>query len=410
MTVFPTLDPLVLQEVIDILSKRFEEKIQIRSVAQLSEPTRSNRLLRLSLQNPEKKVPASLIFKQTCLEASEKDKDAFERFVRDWAGLEFLSQVKSKELLVPHFYGGSIQHRFILLEDLGEHHVSLVDSLTGDNETQAKAALLRFMKTLGQFHAAGYGKTEIYFEILEKLNPGVKSWQEDLKIIFDDPFSKLKSLFKVFGFLQSESLWTEINMVLKVPLEPGPFTTFVHGDNCPDNVFDNSDKNELHLIDFEWGSVRSALLDGTYLRMSMPTCWCSKAIPESLITSLETTYREELMKKIPAAQDDKTYHTAYTQACAFWMVNSLAEIIKVMDEDRLYYSGPVPEKCFWNPEENSGRPRTLSRLQAFVDVSKKYEKLEQLRAMAEQILQALKIKWPDAKPLDLYPAFAQVKD
>ncbi|MBP6951637.1 MAG: phosphotransferase [Alphaproteobacteria bacterium] len=407
MSITVLIDPLILQEGIDILSEKFKKPLKIKSVVQLSELERRNSLLRIYLQNPEKRMPNSLIFKQTCVEPSETEKDAFARFVRDWAGLEFLSQVKAKKLLAPRFYGGSIKYRFVLLEDLGEQHISLVDSLTGDNEPQAKAALHRFMKCLGQFHATGYGKTEAYFEILKKLTSEASSWQEDLKIIFDDPFPKLKSVLKTFGISPSESLWAEINMVLKASLEPGPFTTFIHGDNCPDNVFDNPGKNELLLIDFEWGSVRSALLDGTYLRMSMPTCWCSKAIPENLISSLEATYRAELMKKIPAANDDETYHTAYTQACAFWMLTIFVEIEKVMDEDRLYNSGPVPEKGVWKAEENSGRPRTLSRLQAFINVSKKYDKLPHLKSIATQVLRELKTRWPDAKPLDLYPTFHQ---
>jgi hypothetical protein len=45
------------------------------------------------------------------------------------------------------------------------------------------------------------------------------------------------------------------------------------------------------------------LLDGTYLRMSMPTGWCAKAIPIDVIESLEIIYREELKRTIPAAND-----------------------------------------------------------------------------------------------------------
>jgi hypothetical protein len=408
MTVTSSIDPFVLEEVIDILSKHFEQKVQIQSITQLSEETRRNTVLRIHPQNDETGLPESLIFKQSCLDLTETDEEAFARFARDWAGLEFLSKVKSDDLLVPRFYGGSIEHRFVLLEDLGEQHVSLVDSLTGDDETQAIASLQRFMKCLGQFHGAGYGKIDIYFKILKKLTPKVPSWQEDLKITFDDSLPKVKSILTIFDIPQSESLLAEIDMTLKAPLEPGPFTTFIHGDNCPDNVFDDPDKKELHLIDFEWGFVRSALLDGTYLRMSMPTCWCVKAISENLIDPLEAIYREELAKKIPAAFDDEAYHTAYTNACAFWMLNTFVDIEKVIDRDRLYFSGSVPEDSFWNPDENTGRSRVLSRLQAFIKVAERYNKLPHLRSMAEQVLRELKIRWPDAKPLDFYPAFKVV--
>ena len=111
------------------------------------------------------------------------------------------------------------------------------------------------------------------------------------------------------------------------------------------------------------------------------------------------------MKHIPAVREDKAYQTAYVDACGFWMLNVFLEIVKVMEKDRLYYSGPVPEKGLWKPEENSGRPRVLSRLQAFIDVSERYDKLPQLRAMATQVLEELKVRWADAEPLNLYLAF-----
>ncbi len=62
----------------------------------------------------------------------------FFRFARDWAGLEFLSSLEGEHPITPQFYGGSINHRFILIEDLGENHVSLVDSLTGSNKIWQK--------------------------------------------------------------------------------------------------------------------------------------------------------------------------------------------------------------------------------------------------------------------------------
>jgi hypothetical protein len=46
-------------------------------------------------------------------------------------------------------------------------------------------------------------------------------------------------------------------------------------------------------------------------------------------------------------------------------------------------------------------------LQAFINVSKKYDKLPHLKSIATQVLRELKTRWPDAKPLDLYPTFHQ---
>lgn len=407
MTNSTIISSSILQEVIDILSFKFGQAVQIESINQITDSERRNKLLRIHLENSGPTIPNQLIFKQTIIKPSESDREALGRLARDWAGLEFLSQIKEQDLRVPQFYGGSLEHHFVLLEDLGESHVSLVDSLVGTNKDQATAALHRFMRSLAQFHGAGYGKTDQYFEILSKLNPTIETWEDDLKIKQNNTFPMLEALCKQFSITPSQQLWDETYRILKARLEPGPFTTLIHGDNCPDNVFDNPDKDELYLIDFEWSFVRSALLDGTYLRMSMPTCWCSKAIPEDLIDSFEITYRTELMNKIPAAKDDEAYYKAYTEACAFWMLIILEEIGKVMDHDRLYYAGIVPENSIWEPQENSGRSRVISRLQAFINVAQKHESFPNLRSMAEHILKTLKDRWPDAKPLDFYPAFKE---
>jgi thiamine kinase-like enzyme len=340
------LDPTLTHAIIAILSDHFHQKIHITSLVQLSEAQRRNRIIRVGIGSPEGSIPTSLIFKQTLKEGTiENDEDSLRRFSRDWAGLEFLGHLKFE--FVPQFYGGSLKHRFVLLEDLGEQHVSLVDSLTSSNSQEAEAALFRYVKCLGQFHAASYEKTHIYSKILHKLNPASEPWETDLKRYLEKTLPKFESLFTTLGISESRCLWEELKGVFKANIEPGSFTTLTHGDICPDNVFDNPQKNEMHLIDFEHAAVRSALLDATYLRMSMPTCWCARAIPPKLVQSLEVAYREELMKKIPAAKDDKAYDTAYVNACAFWMLKGIVNIKNILDKEDVCGSGPTPKNSLW---------------------------------------------------------------
>ena len=397
----------IVKDAIDILEKRFNATIQMQSVVQLSEPQRRNLLLRIYLQSPHTQVPRSVILKQTLSQDSSKQEDdqIVGRFARDWAGLEFLSSLEVEHPITPQFYGGSTHHRFILIEDLGENHVSLVDSLTGGNKDVAKEALSRFVKCLGQLHANGYGKTETYFKILKKIRPQAESQEEKYHITLDKTFPRLESLLDQLHVTLSEGTQSEIAEVFKANFTPGPFTTLIHGDICPDNLFDNRETNELRLIDFEWGFVKSALLDGTYLRMSFPTCWCAKRIPNELLPSLEEAYRQELIKTIPAAANDAEYNDAYVQACAFWMLKSVLFIEDVLEHEENRPSGDIPPESLWKPEANLLRPRVLSRLHAFINVAKQHQKLPQLVAMAEQILRELHTRWPDSRPLDVYPAF-----
>ena len=59
------LDPALVEEVVDVLTKRFETQIQIKSVAFLSEPERRNVVARIILESPSNGTPPSLILKQS---------------------------------------------------------------------------------------------------------------------------------------------------------------------------------------------------------------------------------------------------------------------------------------------------------------------------------------------------------
>jgi hypothetical protein len=404
------INQVILKAAKNVLQQRFTGACKIKTVVFLSEPERRNVVLRLYLESTSDDIPASLILKQSLPESADDDKDAYARFSRDWAGLEFLSRIKQWHHNVPKFYGGNKEHRFILLEDLGLEHISLVDSLTMPNREQAIAALSRFMVTLGNFHAASFGHTHAYETILHSINEHAESMQENLDFTMRYLLSELKLANQNLGLpLKFEGIH-EAQTLISSLITPGPFTVLTHGDICPDNVFDHKDSQALQLIDFEWAAVRNALLDATYLRMSMPTCWCVKAIPNDVIESMELIYKKEIERTIPAASDDLSYTTAYTEACGFWLLQQTIPFLNsVIDKDKIGSSGPTPKNSLWKPEENTVRLRVLTRLQAFIDVASKNEQLPHLKQMAQNMLVAVKVHWPDAKPLEVYPAFMDGK-
>ncbi|KTC79311.1 putative N-acetyltransferase YafP [Legionella cherrii] len=407
MSIQQTINPVILQKVTQMLQHFFMTEIEIDSLQFLSEPDRRNMVLRIMLNSNLSTIPKSIIFKQSLPEKSATDdQDAYARFARDWAGLEFANQIHQNMHNVPHFYGGDKEHRFILIEDLGKRHISLVDTLTLPYRDRAILALRRFMKALGSFHAAGFAKTARYEAILNKIHGSAETLQEELDFTRTDLLEKLRTTNKKLNLTLTTECINESTLLIESLLKPGPFTVLTHGDICPDNVFDHEETGDLQLIDFEWAFVRNALLDGTYLRMSMPTCWCAKAIPEDVISHLEIIYREELKRTIPAASDDLAYAKAYTEACGFWLLQqTLPFLNSTLEKDRVGPSGPTSENSLWNAEENWVRPRVLSRLQAFIHVASTNNLLPHLKQMAESILFEIKKHWTGTKPLEFYPAF-----
>ncbi len=408
MTIEKTvLDPKILHKITHLLHTKFATEVKVCSTQFLSEPERRNCVVRLVLSSKAKTVPASIILKQSLREEIDvDDKEAYARFARDWAGLEFASQIKQTSHNVPKFYGGDKENRFILIEDLGIPHISLVDSLTAANQGAATAALTRFMKALGSFHAASFGNTELYERLLISINQNAQSIDDERDFMFADLLPKLEIANKKLSLILTDECIDEAKSVIEYVLKPGPFTVLTHGDICPDNVFDHTETKDLQLIDFEWCVVRNALLDGTYLRMSMPTCWCAKAIPADIIEHLELIYREELKQNIPAATDDTEYEKAYTYACGFWILQQTIPFIdSIWEKDRIGPSGPVPKDSLWKAENNWVRPRVFSRLQAFIDKTTSHQQLPHLRKMAVALLNELKQRWPETPFLEYYPAF-----
>ena len=404
-----SLIPAIQQEIVGILSRYFNKSTQIESISRLSEEERRNLLVRLIIRSPlDAAFSKSVIFKQSLSGkiANESEEDVIGRFASDWAGLDFLSQIKTETLPVPKFYGGSIQHRFILIEDLGKKHISLLDFLNGNHRNSATIALEQFMLALGQLHSNSYGKTDNFLQILKKIDPGVESWQAQLKTTLDKNVPALKLWLEKINSGLSPDRLAEVRQIYEYNFSPGPFTTFIHGDVGPENSFVIPNENKLYLIDFEWCSIKNALLDGTCLRMSFPTAGGDKAVPKNIIDIVENAYRMQLKKNIPAARSDDEYATAYVNAAAFWMLRSILLLEYVLEYQEVWALGPTPyAHSDWQDEANRIRPLILSQLVSFIEVSKKNKKRPHLSLLAEEVLHELKTRWPDLKLLDVYPAF-----
>jgi hypothetical protein len=406
------LEPSLIKEINHVLSRDFDmSQTHISSIEQvLNDPTRRNQLLRIELKNnSDMKIIGSVIFKQSQHETEsgktpteEEMKDSFARFSRDWAGLEFASSLQTENPICPKSYGGSKEHRFILVEDLGKNQESLDDHLLRGDALASEASLKRYMTCLGSFHAAGHKKINEYAQILHRinpegpLNPDLK--EKSIEGLVDEYTENMESVLTLIKLPHPKGLKDEIKTVLMTFDPKGPFATVTHSDPCPDNVFDFPDR--LQLIDFEWTSVRSALLDVVYPRMNMPTGWCAGQFPEELLDSVEAIYREEIKKQMPAAGDDKVYFEAYAQACAKYILSDM-RFLQSKDGKSIIFE----EDKVWGIATE--RARILSHLKTFIKISEANNVLPILRSTAIEMLAFFEKNWPESKPLDLYAAFTK---
>lgn len=386
-----------------LLSTYFQKPIHFSRIVQLSEPERRNLILRLEIDMPTSLIPRSIILKKTEIEKqnvkAETEEAQLSRFAHDWAGLEFLTQIGGNH--APYFYSGSLEHQFILFEDLGLHS-SLVGALTrsasNNNVGIAETALEKYVKRLGKMHADTAGHFSLFSKILTRIYPKVDRYH-----YFPD-LSEIICLFEKLDIFSNE-LESEIRDIVDFAQSKNDFHVFLHGDICPDNVFFVGD--DIRFIDFEFGDFGNAFIDGTYLRMFMPSCWCSKKFPESVINKMESIYREELKRKILITSNEEEYNKNLTYACAYWVIRNLQNLdeMELIDREWVGASGLTDADSLWDPSTNTARPRVLSRLKAFVSLSNKTGHFPQLSHRINSLLSFLKNKWPETNELDLYPVF-----
>jgi hypothetical protein len=169
---------------------------------------------------------------------------------------------------------------------------------------------------------------------------------------------------------------------------------YIHGDPCPDNVFDSNE--QMRLIDFEFGHFGHALIDAAYGRMLFPTCWCANRLPRSMVEQMENRYRTELISSCPEAQEDILFEHALITSCGFWLLNTLAwHLERSLEEDRNWGIASV-------------RQRILARLEAFMTISEELNHFPSIRGTAGHLLDLLQKRWSEIAPLPLYPAFENV--
>ena len=374
-----------------MLSDVFGRQIRFTNVECLSEPGRRNLILRC-FSSPSSGFPSSYIIKKVeAVAYNPDDPDSWDsqRFFSDWIGSQFLSTLGGGADHGPYFYSGNRELGFIILEDLG-HHRSLVEPLLHEDALSAEAALLRYSARLGKLHADTVNQFSAFDKLFHSVSPTGKSFapQENE---FEQRIQQVQTSLEGLGVLAEATLGQELRAIGAAVVNPGPFLAYIHADPCPDNVFDSS--GQMRLIDFEFGHFGHALIDATYGRMVFPTCWCANRLPRAVVAQIESRYRTELIQGCVEAQEDRFFEQALVAICGYWLLHTLA-----------WHLEPALEK-----DQSWGlarlRQRILARLETFVTASEGFGRFPALRGTAGRLLTVLGKRWPESRPLPLYPAF-----
>jgi phosphotransferase family enzyme len=376
------------------LSERAEGPIQLRLEQTLSAPERRNLVLRCSFDRAQFDRPqggrSSVIIKQAARGYAPEDASHWDtrRLFNEWAGTAFLSTLPG-EAHAPRFLAGDRALGFVVLEDLGQPHWSLVQPLLEGSAADAEHALRLYVRRLGRMHGSSMTLLPHHEALIAALRGSLDASKPALAWA-------IGSVESIADVLEPQGLMTtELSRALLAAAEAadaaGPFRAFIHGDPCPDNVFLKGD--DLLLIDFELARLGSALLDAVYVLAPFPTCSCANRVPDSLVPALLDVYRTELSPFCPAALDDGAFERALLDAAGSSLVSRLGSLLP---------------KC-WKEDETWGiaglRSRVLTGLERYVALSTRLSGESSLSGEVERLFAALKARWPGVELLPVYPAF-----
>lgn len=308
----------------------------------------------------------------------------------DWASLAFLEALPATHGLVPRFFGGDIEKRLFVLEDLGGSQ-SMDDLLRQPDPQRAKAALRELATCMAQLQAATFGQEAAFVTLRQTLPDANGGNRHDEAARWLESQAKVGAWFQAAACTLPDGFDACVQAIAQTYAEPGPFLCFSHGDPAPSNNHVAGER--VRLLDFEYGAFRHALYDLTGWNILCP-------LPDLCVQEMNRCFRRTLAQACPMVQDDDQYAQAWAMMCAF---RALA-ILTWIPLDVIQGNRP------WVDEQWTSRHAVLAALYRLREATAGVPRLAPVHEAATRLKAALQQRWPelnnDEAQLPAWPAFA----
>ena len=303
---------------------------------------------------------------------------AFQRLCNELAGVALLGPMG----LGPELYAADAESGCCIEADLGDGE-TLADRLTADDAASATAALLAYVRSLADMHAATKGMAPRWELLLAERGAHGPGGQSQTPWRFAAPVCL--QLAADLGFAPPARLERDLVMVCEAMDDPGDYLAFTPADCCPDNHFLRGER--VIFFDCERAQMRHALLDAVYCLAPFPTCWCCAALPGDLPERLIAAYREGF----PGGAD---FDDQLTLALAVWLTVALGTraYIDWLEDDHPWGLSTRRQRVLEMIRGLRARPGLVTLLPAFAD-------------FIGELDRRLGARWPQVEPMPLYPAF-----
>ena len=332
----------------------------------------------------------------------------------EWACLQFLNDQMGENSVVPCFYGGGYTGKnnvpLLVMEDMGDGQNLRAVLINDDSET-AKRVLIEGAKSLGQIHAHTIGKVETFLKIRDAIVT-LDNSPEDLDSVYAEKWNEICSAADVQPYQES---FAELKVLSEFLDATNRFHGLIHGDLYPVNVYHATTKSKVYIFDYEFGHFQHVLVGGFQIRVHLDM-WAEVCrFPDDVMQQMENTYRTELAKNCPEADDDHWYYRRVIEACVY---ETICCIYRFFEPPNAVFSNVINDRpagdyeaLKTNPNYNhwglpAVRRRVFYRLGVLSQLTETYSYFEGLGATAKKIRDKFSSIWPpEVQEMPLYPAF-----
>ena len=332
----------------------------------------------------------------------------------EWTCLQFLYDQMGVNSVIPCLYGGGYSGEnnvpLLVMEDMGVGQ-NLRAILINDDSESAKHVLIESTKALGKIHAHTIAEVEKFLKIRDSIVK-LDNSSEDLDSIYAEKWEEICSAADVQPIHES---FTDLKALTEFLDATNRFHGLIHGDLYPVNIYHSTSKSKVYVFDYEFGHFQHVLVGGYQIRVHLDL-WAEVCrFPEDVMQQMENTYRTELAKNCPEAEDNHWYYKRIIEACVYETIRC---IYRFFEPPKTVFSNVINDRpagdyeaLRTNPNYNhwglpAVRRRVFYRLGVLSQLTETYGYLQAIGATAKKIRDKFSAIWPsEVQEMPLYPAF-----
>jgi hypothetical protein len=376
-----------------LLSTRYRQSLSLAPSTPIQTEGRFL-LLRCPVTPSSPDIPSSVIIKHVHPDLQlDKRREVILASRNEQAALQELTDIAGSYRYGPRYYTGDPLTGLLILEDLGAYPL-VQDLLYGQNAAQASHTLVQYGRYLAAMQLATRDHVGRYAAHVERF--GDMSQRDVLGWDVYVHLSDVHRCLHMFQIVPTVAFDQAIYDLAQVIQKPGPFYTLSHCDAGPHNIMLLPEQPIL--IDFESACFQHGFVDLVQARMAFPSAGLGRRSSAGVLEHMERAYREELVKGIPEASDDRVFDRAVVEACGHVVLTMIAELWQDASSEWVATGASTPER-------EVRIQRLIICMHTFLHAAETLRQASPIRRTIQQIYDRVLHRWPRGELLPYFPVF-----